>query len=485
MTTEQLIKRYQQRSGFHLADYSEVALPIYTLNVQALTLAHKRLPPTEEFILRCLAMNLNVVGQMSNYLGLEEEIIKGALANLYQTENVALTAERGIQSWVLTTKGRATLETAELVSPEERTISIHFDAITRKPTLYRFQKPLKHSQLADETLIEIEQVPPRQPQQSEISAFEIEHLLKSIPGLAEQRRDVLAIRSLENIKKAYIRAIALIFKSTEGNDVQVAFVIDGKMSSEHEIAFARSKGFERLTFSFSMDPEERKEIQEAATAIHGKVRLQRSPKVENMAAAAEVVVAEAEHALLTATPSNPEKKELEKRLKTAEQELERLRAEAKQLEVRNLYVLDHPPLLEDALLTAKDRILIISPWIRAKVVNHEFLKKLEQCLINGIKIYIGYGIADESTSKLPGIDIKAIENLRSLAQKFPKFYFRKLGNTHAKVLIKDMDFAAISSFNWLSFKGDPNRTFRDEQGTLLQRPELVQRKFAELVSRFE
>jgi len=59
-----------------------------------------------------------------------------------------------------------------------------------------------------------------------------------------------------------------------------------------------------------------------------------------------------------------------------------------------------------------------------------------------------------------------------------------LGNTHAKVLIKDSEFAAITSFNWLSFKGDPHRTFRDEQGTLLQVSELVDGKFRELEPRF-
>ena len=60
----------------------------------------------------------------------------------------------------------------------------------------------------------------------------------------------------------------------------------------------------------------------------------------------------------------------------------------------------------------------------------------------------------------------------------------RLGNTHAKVLIKDSEFAAITSFNWLSFKGDPNKAFRDEQGTVMQVSDLVEQKFSELVSRF-
>jgi len=59
----------------------------------------------------------------------------------------------------------------------------------------------------------------------------------------------------------------------------------------------------------------------------------------------------------------------------------------------------------------------------------------------------------------------------------------RLGNTHAKVLIKDSEFLAVTSFNWLSFRGDPGRTFRDEQGTLVQQPEYVDNKFDERVTR--
>jgi hypothetical protein len=49
---------------------------------------------------------------------------------------------------------------------------------------------------------------------------------------------------------------------------------------------------------------------------------------------------------------------------------------------------------------------------------------------------------------------------------------------------KDSEFAATTSFNWLSLKGDPNRTFRDEQGVLITKAPEVDRKFNELVSRF-
>ncbi|HLM81991.1 MAG TPA: hypothetical protein VK302_15400 [Terriglobales bacterium] len=214
MTTEEIIKRYQQRSGYRLADYAEVALPIYSINVQALTMAHRRLPPIEEFVLRCLSMNIRSAAELSHFLGLEDQVIKSALAGLAQTDSIALTAPRGKQTWTLTSKGKATIETAEMVIPEERTIPIHFDALTRKPTLYRFQRPLKHRELEDEGLIEIDQIPPKRPQLLDITPFGIERVIRKFRAESEESRDVLAIRSLENIKRLYIRAIALLFKST-------------------------------------------------------------------------------------------------------------------------------------------------------------------------------------------------------------------------------------------------------------------------------
>ena len=56
---------------------------------------------------------------------------------------------------------------------------------------------------------------------------------------------------------------------------------------------------------------------------------------------------------------------------------------------------EHPRLLEKALNGSQDRLMIISPWIRAQVVNQDFLRKLKDTLKRGVKVYIGYGIAEK------------------------------------------------------------------------------------------
>ncbi len=39
-----------------------------------------------------------------------------------------------------------------------------------------------------------------------------------------------------------------------------------------------------------------------------------------------------------------------------------------------------------------------------------------------------------------------------------------MANTHEKVLLVDTKYVVITSFNWLSFKGDPKLGFRQETG---------------------
>jgi hypothetical protein len=317
---------------------------------------------------------------------------------------------------------------------------------------------------------------------SEITPFGIERVIRKFRSESEESRDVLAVRALENVKRQYIRAIALLFKSTEADDRQIAFVIDGKLSRDHEMAFADSAGFRRLAQSFRLEATEQQELESTAGSAASDA-IAKNDAIHDATVAAQMSAAEAAHGLQVNDDPN-ERDALRGKLRAAEEELAKLRDEARRLEVRNLYVLDHPPLLDDAVSNAQERLMIISPWIRADIVTKDFIRKIEELLRRNVALYIGYGIAEEYKTKARAKDVAAIEALRKLKDRYPHFSFIRFGNTHAKVLIKDHDFAAITSFNWLSFKGDANRPLRDEQGTLYQSRDKVDQKFDELLPRF-
>jgi phosphatidylserine/phosphatidylglycerophosphate/cardiolipin synthase-like enzyme len=78
-----------------------------------------------------------------------------------------------------------------------------------------------------------------------------------------------------------------------------------------------------------------------------------------------------------------------------------------------------------------------------------------------------------------------VSQLETLEKEYPNFYFLDLANTHEKVLIKDSEYVITTSFNWLSFRGDPKRTLRYERGVYIAIPELVDEQFEVLAKRFE
>ena len=53
----------------------------------------------------------------------------------------------------------------------------------------------------------------------------------------------------------------------------------------------------------------------------------------------------------------------------------------------------------------------------------------------------------------------------------------RLRNTHAKILIYDGNWIN-TSFNWLSFRGDSDRTYRMEEGTLVAILSRVDKEYA-------
>lgn len=140
--------------------------------------------------------------------------------------------------------------------------------------------------------------------------------------------------------------------------------------------------------------------------------------------------------------------------------------------VRSVSVFEHPDLLVAAVSTAERRLLIIAPWVRRAVVTTDFLSNIEARLRRGVEVTVahGYGVDDS------GSDDDALRRLENLAARYEKFEFVRVRNTHAKILIFDDNWVS-TSFNWLSFRGDPNRTYRMEEGTLVSIPSRVQQEY--------
>ncbi|MEG4584708.1 hypothetical protein QUA54_05565 [Microcoleus sp. MOSTC5] len=493
LTPEEL-RRYDNRTGFDLVSCKEVGLPVYKITVQALTQLRKPIPPIEEYVLKAINASLSSEVDIAGFLGLEPSIIRDAMINLRMSEDIDLIAPDGslMQVWKLTKKGEGTLRDAKIIVPEERTFDINFDGLLRCPRWYgRLEsRLLKQKDLRNQEIIEIEPSPKKPPELSDLKLKDVDAIIRQIEGASKakfkQDRDLLALKAIERRQRFFQPALLLIYKAKDSDDIQVAFAIDGVLSNEHEAAFARANGVKKLRLLEALRESAPRKL---AEEVLGHEFVAQAPLQEAEAVKEEVSSAQAkidtDRNSVAEAETDEDKAALEQKIIEQEQEIEILKQRLNSFQISYLEVYDHPEILKQAIQDSQKRLMIISPWIRANVVKKQFIEQLEKLLKCNIQLLIGYGLGkDEDDRKYPS-DIQAEKNLKKLANQYKdNFILKRLGNTHAKILISDAKFAVVTSFNWLSFKGDRDRTFRDERGTLVSDPQKIDELFDSYSSRF-
>jgi phosphatidylserine/phosphatidylglycerophosphate/cardiolipin synthase-like enzyme len=295
------------------------------------------------------------------------------------------------------------------------------------------------------------------------------------------------LKAIERRQRFFQPALALIYKAKDSDDVQVAFAIDGVLSNEHEAAFARANGVKTLRILETLRESAPRKL---AEEVLGHEFVAQSPLQEAEALKEKVSSAQAQidtaRTSVEQAKTDEEKAALEQIIIEQQHQIEQLNIKLNSFPIRFLEMYEHRPLLEQTLQDSQERLLIISPWIRANSVDKRFLQQFENLLKRGVQVFIGYGLGKKDDDKKYPPDIQAEKNLQKLANQYKNnFILKRLGDTHAKILISDAKFAVTTSFNWLSFKGDRDRTFRDERGTLVSYPQKIDELFDSYRSRFD
>ncbi len=125
-----------------------------------------------------------------------------------------------------------------------------------------------------------------------------------------------------------------------------------------------------------------------------------------------------------------------------------------------------------AMDTARERLLIESPWVKRATDAH--LGRFRRLLEKGVMLYILYGIAGADEH-----DERTLRKLRDLSEEFPELFhlvhlpahFARLGirmtGTHRKMVLKDNEFMMVGSFNYLSLGGTEQRKVANEQAVMI------------------
>lgn len=458
MNPEDVARLFDDRPGFNLVDFEEVGLPVYRLTSIVLTLQTKAYSPIEEFVLRSIDSGLTTVDELSGFLGISTTIIEATASNLIKDDELIAEPDGTLR---LTRKSEAVLAGERHIRPREQSLVFRYDGLTRRPIPSEESRFWEPRDLRERGIREIRPFPPKRPNPQDIRGDELQAVLPRQSQSSEQYVQILQVKSISRAAANFIPAVALIYRRASGSDVQVGFSIDGRLSREHEDAFAASDGPSRMGITASILNSQSSE------EGPGAIPTVKIPTIEayGAQAARQKAFANLRRQIEVRDGNSSEKSSSEPSTPTRP-------------EVEMIAVYDHPPLLHAALKESQRRLIIISPWITDAVVDRLFLHELTKRLEGGLSVYIGYGLGQEE--RVPD----AVRKLEKLSASYTNFRFVRLGDTHAKVLIKDEDWLVTTSFNWLSFRGDPKRTFREEWGTRVAIREQVAEYAQTILSRF-
>lgn len=148
---------------------------------------------------------------------------------------------------------------------------------------------------------------------------------------------------------------------------------------------------------------------------------------------------------------------------------------------------EHRKWLEKSFMSANKRICVLSGWATSYVVDEQFKVLVQDALKRGVYIYLGFGYQSSSDKKVTkSYENKAALKLWKLREwsselqvegRLDVFEFPN----HAKLLIKDSDYAVIGSFNWLSNARGKNL----ERSWVVTEKTLIDKEFEDVISNME
>lgn len=485
MTIDELAKlKANSVPNSTLVKYYEAGILQWHMEAILTMLKPKKLSVLQEFILKFISSGIDDVSDICNFLGVNKTAVNNAVAVLQK--NNLITVDIFYSKLKLTDKGEKDLKEAATIVPEDIEYALYVDGLlgnvyldTRK--LYT-SKELRSFEIKPiNTTVE-------RPTLDSLVYEEVKRAINLFKKNHAYEQDKLEgdLQEISCIAKTYVeyKKVSVLVFMNKSEDIEFQ-VFDGTTRND-DYSIALQKQYNNnsrvLDFdsNFISEAEENnslisvlpQEIIESAKSFSYKdSTLER--EISNLTTQLD--------AIKKNDDDNDEqhKESATERIRFLEKKIDEMKNERKGAD-RILSTYDHRPLLLDALDNAQNMVVIVSPWIKSGGMNNEILGRIERALQRGTRVIIGYGISEKEDS-----DRWILQRLTDIQKKKygDKLLLVKLSNTHEKVLIKDNEYMVITSFNWLSFKGDPNKGFRQETGYYTESKEAINQMKANLSNR--
>lgn len=499
MNLEQLaLKHERDYTGCVLADYYEAAFPLYEVYLRVALRVRQALPTVDQHILRAVRAEINTAQDIADMLGIEHNLIYGALGQLQQLGLVDILAAQGNrmtgEGVKLTPKGYQVLENLVMLQTMESNFNICMDAITGE--YYRHQRLWNKEFVRENDMFQIKACIDA-PRLYELDMISLRRIWReSLPFLPDEERnkELVEILDVDKVFVGYrpMRVLQFIHKST--NDLQLQ-VYDGSNPSEsHAIGLLRMErnGVRVLRAEVRRGPDHLQDpvlqvvgsdVYEAAQRkVTELPRLEEElrklkDEVEDTATRERILISQS-----TKADAEIKKQELEAQIEQLEKR--KLEIDDAAPNIRILSMAEHRPwLLKTLRENAREQVIIISPWLTPTAVDRELRDAIEGALQRGVDIWIGYGFDQDPDYR----ENQVLRSLEQIARGKNGRHLRlvRLKDSHAKVVICDQDYMITTSFNWLSFAGRRDWGNRVEFGTLTSDPQAVKAMLELVLPLFE
>jgi hypothetical protein len=484
MSPEEIVRRNEEMAGFELVDYAEIALPVWQLSLEAVSIAHQRLPPTREFVLRAIETGLSKE-EVAGFLGLDASTVDGALAQLATDRLVQLDADGAHTSAgdgvTITPDGIGALEESGISVPVEDNFPVFFDGIHRMPVNVPADQIALPRDTESGLLVELPATPPTKPIVADLKIVDVERLLeRQSGGRHEFGRHLLSLKRISRYRRIFRRGVGLVFKGMNNrNDLRLKIIVGGVRDEDLERRFADQGGLARPGFikAFSdayLNANLRKHMgQEIAAAILdgdefgsrkrafslAKLRMGGLERKASMVDRGEIPRSEAP---------------LREEVKKAQIDLRDASLALSEPSVRPAAVYEQREFLRSSLQAAKTQVWLSSLGLSSSIVDRVFLDLLERRLKAGLQVKL---TVDKDTSDRdrahPDFGRPYLA-LQRLADKQPGLTLEVSNEKRYFFLAADRRMLLVSNRPILSHTGR-TRTFEQFSGYFVQEPGLIAR----------
>jgi hypothetical protein len=464
---DEIAERFHRRKEFDLVDFAEVALPMYLLTLDLLTLSRRPLAPIKEFVLRTVAAGLADKRDICGVLGLDPLVVEATINQLASDHFVDQSFPDARVS--LLARGHQAIAEGREVTPEEETLTIVYDGLLRKPIWLAGEQLYRPNEIQVQRMVEIRPYPALAPEQEDLDLVEINDVLqKQYGGRDDFGRDVLCVKRIVRRVRMFRTAVGLAYKARRAQDILVSFIVDGAPDEAAEKAFAEKGGPKKMGFIKAINDSSsparlRRHLGSEVTALLPSDEEYRQLK-ENVAGAR--LGLEIASKRLEQDQSDEQKI----RFGAAEQRLTDAEAALQKHTARPLAPYERSRLFLRALSNAKTRLIISSFSISADVAGRDFLKRIERLVKQGVAVTL---YLDERAVVGPGAKANSLQTgLEKLQRKHGYLNISLCKKLEFFSLIQDGNVAVISNVPWLSALGKV-RTFHATNSYLLQGSDVV------------